>query len=115
MTKTTWTPEECHVLVATFFALPFSAGDDERLECHFIACEFGKSTGTVDRQWRNVADVLKGLQNPKIGRHTRGAVNRYLKDPRRFRRVALLYCRRNGWRLGPLITRQEDQICRGNT
>ena len=38
-------------------------GDDEKPLCRDIAMEFGRTPGTIDRQWRNIKDILNEKNN----------------------------------------------------
>jgi hypothetical protein len=81
----------------------FSIGDDERIECRIIADAIGRSPSSVDRQWRNIAALLKGDTELHIGQLVRDVLQTHLDDPVAGRRLALRIAERNGWSLERLI------------
>ena len=91
------------VLCAIFSTAGFSAGDDERPECKAIALEFGRSPGTVDRQWRNIKDYLAGFDSPKVGYQVKLFSDYTLVNPAIVKRLAIYYCDLNKWDLRELI------------
>jgi hypothetical protein len=98
-----WTSDELNVLTAIFMVGSFSIGDDERIECRIIADAIGRSPSSVDRQWRNIAALLKGDTELHIGRLVRDVLQAHLDDPVAGRRLALRIAERNGWSLERLI------------
>jgi hypothetical protein len=101
--KKSWTEPEIVVLCAIFSSVNFSAGDDESPECNAIAREFGRSTGTVDRQWRNVKDYLAGYDVPKVGNLVKIYSDHLLSKPKIVKELAKYYCELNKWNLFNLI------------
>jgi hypothetical protein len=81
----------------------FSIGDDERIECRIIADALGRSPSSVDRQWRNIAALLKGDTQLHIGKMVREVLEAHLDDPIAGRRLALRVAERNRWPLARLI------------
>ncbi len=98
-----WSTDELNVLTAIFMVGSFSIGDDERLECRIIADALGRSPSSVDRQWRNIAALLKGDTESHIGNLLRGVLRLHLDDPMAGRRLALRIAERKGWQLERLI------------
>jgi hypothetical protein len=98
-----WTTDELNVLTAIFMVGSFSIGDDERLECRIIADAIGRSPSAVDRQWRNIAALLKGDTELHIGQLVGDVLQTHLDDPLAGRRLALRIAERNGWKLQELI------------
>jgi hypothetical protein len=101
--KKQWTESEIVVLCAIFASAGFSAGDDERPECKAIAHEFGRSPGTVDRQWRNIKDYLAGYESQKVGRAVKIYTDHTLNNPLVIKKLAKYYCRLYSWNLENLI------------
>lgn len=101
--KKQWTEPEVVVLCAIFSSVDFSAGDDESPECKAIAKEFGRSSGSVDRQWRNVKDYLAGYEVPKVGNLTKLYADHVLNKPKIVKKLASYYCVLNNWQLSNLI------------
>ena len=91
------------VLCAIFCSVGFSAGDDEKPECKAIAREFGRSPGTVDRQWRNIKDYLAGYDVPKVGNLIKLYSDHALNNPSIIKSLAQYYCKLNNWSLLHLI------------
>ena len=100
---TIWSEDQLRVLAAIFFNASFSIGDDQRDECRIIADVFGRTPSSIDRQWRNMAAVVKGVSGYNIGRLVSLAVTDYLSDPVAYKVIALETCRRNDWPLAGLI------------
>jgi hypothetical protein len=98
-----WSEDQLRVLAAIFFNASFSIGDDQRDECRIIADAFGRTPSSVDRQWRNMAAVVKGTTGYNIGRLVRQAVTDYLSDAVAYKAIALDVCRRHDWPLAGLI------------
>lgn len=98
-----WSEDQLRVLAAIFFNANFSIGDDQRDECRIIADAFGRTPSSVDRQWRNMAAVVRGIKGYNIGRLVRQAVTDYLSDSVAYKAIALEACRRNDWPLAGLI------------
>ena len=90
---------EIVVLCGLFSVMDFSAGDDERIECKRIAAAFGRSPGTIDRQWRNIKDYLAGLPSGKTGQEVKRWTDVMLQDPRLVRSLAVYYCAERNWNL----------------
>ncbi len=103
MARRQWTTDELNVLVAIFMVGKFSIGDDERIECRIIADALGRSPSSVDRQWRNIAAILKGDTKSHIGNLVRDVLQSHLDDPVAGRRLAQRIAERNRWELQPLI------------
>ncbi len=91
------------MLTAIFMVGSFSIGDDERIECRIIADALGRSPSSVDRQWRNIAALLKGDTQLHIGNLVRDVLQAHLDDPMAGRRLALRIAERNRWSLARLI------------
>lgn len=98
-----WSTDELNVLTAIFMVGKFSIGDDERIECRIIADALGRSPSSVDRQWRNIAALLKGDTELHIGSLVRDVLQAHLDDPLANRRLALAIAERKGWKLQELI------------
>lgn len=98
-----WSVEELRVLVAIYFASSFSIGDDARDECRAIADCFGRTPSSVDRQWRNLAAVVKGLPGYNIGSAVRSTVAEHLADPAGSKALAARICSQMRWPLESLI------------
>jgi hypothetical protein len=104
--RNNWTDDQLRVLAAMFFNASFSIGDDARDECRIIADAFGRTPSSVDRQWRNMAAVVKGKTGYNIGALVRQAVTDHLSDPVTYKAYALDICRRRDWPLAGLIVRK---------
>lgn len=102
-TRRAWTSDELHVLTAIFLVGSFSLGDDARDECRVIADAFGRSPASIDRQWRNIAALLKGETEMHIGNLVRQTLQVHLDNPVASRRLALSISVRNHWNLERLI------------
>lgn len=102
-TRKPWVEAEVVVLCAIFTNVGFSAGDDERIECRRIAAAFGRSPGTIDRQWRNIKDYLAGMPCEKVGELVRIWSDTALSDPYVVSQLARYYCNRNGWKIDDLL------------
>jgi hypothetical protein len=87
------------VLVAIFFSVEFSAGDDARPENQAMAGALDRTPSAIDRQWRNVADLQKGIQTLHIGLNVQAALDRYLEGPAKAKEHARAIVDRNRWDL----------------
>lgn len=92
-----WEQDEIDVLIALFFSLPFSSGDDSQSENHAMALAFGRSPAAVDRQWRNVQDVTRGDAVQHVGAAISRSVATFLRDERRGLDRARAVAERRGW------------------
>ena len=99
MKRRAWSEEELVVLVAIFSCSSFSAGDDEKPLCGDIATAFGRSPGTIDRQWRNIKDVLDEKNIKKIGRRLVFWTNKMLNNKSALVVLAKHYCVQQKWDL----------------
>jgi hypothetical protein len=61
----------------------------------------------VDRQWRNIADVLKEKPGVHVGKLVYQAVETYLDNPAGVKSVALEICRQKQWGLLDLVAAGE--------
>ncbi len=77
-----WSRNETDILVTIYFTNSFSAGDDSRPECHTIAGAFHRTPSSIDRQWRNIATVLRG-DTTGIGSNLRDSISAYMDNPRK--------------------------------
>lgn len=98
-----WTIDELRVLAAVFFNSRFSIGDDERDECRAMADCFGRTPASVDRQWRNMAAVVKGDDGYNVGALVKRAVADYLTNPTGSKAIAISVCRQHDWPLESLV------------
>lgn len=98
-----WEDSELAVLIAAFFRNEFSAGDDGHVENHELAAAFGRSRAAVDRQWRNVADLVERKNVLHVGDNVAKAVSEYARDPETGRARARRAARMNAWRVEHLI------------
>jgi len=98
-----WTEAEIVVLCGIFSVSSFSLGDDEKNECKRIAFNFGRTTGTIDRQWRNIKDYLAGYPTKKVGIRVKYWSQTTLDDPATVRRLASHYCSSYQWDLHDLL------------
>jgi hypothetical protein len=80
------------VLAAIYFNSSFSIGDDAREECQAIAESLSRSPASVDRQWRNMAAIVKGDRSYHVGGDVRRAVGDYLANPGGSKALALSVC-----------------------
>ena len=103
MPKVVWSEAEIVVLCAAFANLGFSAGDDEKAESKRIAKAFGRSSGTVDMQWRNIKKYLANGDNRKIGEQVKYWAETTLNRPHVVSSLASYYCRKKNWDLLDLI------------
>ena len=94
-----WTQDELTVLTVIFFQSDFSAGDDGGSMCLQMADAFNRTPSSVDRQWRNIRDVIIEKPNTHIGALVRSAVAKYQADPVRLHKLAAFVCERNRWNL----------------
>jgi hypothetical protein len=92
-----WTEDELDVLIALFFSLNFSAGDDEQGENHIMASSMNRSPSAIDRQWRNIADIHRNKHVSNVGRLVKERLKAHLDgmpdSPGRARETAM----KNGW------------------
>ena len=103
MTRRIWTEAEYVVLVGIFSNFSFNMGDDEKPLCRDIAKAFGRNPGTIDRQWRNINDILKQKNVNKIGSRLVYWTTAMLGNPSKIRALAQLYCDENGWKLASYL------------
>jgi hypothetical protein len=96
------------ILVAIFFNARFAIGDDAQEECQLIADCFGRTPGSVDRQWRNISAVCHRAKDVHIGRLISDCVREYLDDPAVSSQLAVGVLERRGWPLHELLERGED-------
>jgi hypothetical protein len=101
-----WSEAEIVVLSAIFVSLGFSAGDDERPECKRIAAAFGRTGGTIDRQWRNIKDYLANMECAKVGGSVKYWSDVALADPSLIKNLAKHYCEIREWPLADLLERE---------
>jgi hypothetical protein len=99
MKRRAWREEELVVLVAIFSCSSFSMGDDEKPLCRDIAMEFGRTPGTIDRQWRNIKDILNEKNIKKIGARLVFWTNKMLYDKSSLVSLARQYCYQQNWDL----------------
>ena len=99
MKRRAWKEEELVVLVAIFSCSLFTSGDDDQPTCNDIASAFGRSPGTIDRQWRNVKDVLNEKNVGKIGERLIFWTNKMLNDKKAVVHLANRYCHDQKWNL----------------
>jgi hypothetical protein len=100
-----WSVDELHVLTAIYFVGDFSIGDDGRQECRVIADALGRPPASVDRQWRNIAALMRGDTELHIGKRVREILEFHLADPASGKAAAREVAKRNGWDLAHLIDR----------
>ena len=85
------------VLIALFFSLNFSAGDDAQAENHIMASSMNRSPSAIDRQWRNIADIYRDKHVSNVGRLVKVRLKAHIDgmpdSSNRARETAL----RNGW------------------
>lgn len=99
-----WTDDELTVLFAIQVNQPFKAGDDSQAINHRIASELGRRPGAIDRQWRNLKNVLYGLADPgNVSAGVVDIVDHYKGDLSILRRDALDAMDANGWQLHDLL------------
>ena len=103
MPRILWSEEEIVVLCAAFANLDFSAGDDEKGESRRIAKAFGRSSGTVDMQWRNIKNYLANGDNKKTGERIKYWAETTLNRPHVVRKLSRHYCQQRGWDLLDLV------------
>lgn len=103
-----WSLDELRVLAAIYFNSSFSIGDDARDECRVIADAFGRTPSSVDRQWRNMAAIVKGDNSYNVGLLVKQAVADYLADPTSSKRFAVHVCEERGWPVANLMDRPHD-------
>tara|TARA_B100001123_G_scaffold392544_1_gene471814 strand:- start:8915 stop:9910 length:996 start_codon:yes stop_codon:yes gene_type:complete len=72
-----------------------------------MANAFKRTTGSIDRQWRNIAAVDKGKEGYNIGRLVKEAVQDYKNLPDRAKEAARSITLENGWGLDELIYGKE--------
>ena len=106
--STLWSIDECRVLVAVYINSSLSIGDDGRNEAREIVDAFKRSPSSIDRQWRNIQDILRETSISNVGARLKRSVYEYLQDPMAFRKLALYLCDRNNWPLELLIVGGED-------
>ena len=98
-----WSEDEVRVLTAIYFSSRFSIGDDAQEECQLIADCFGRTPGSVDRQWRNISSILEGQGQTHVGRIVKDCVREYLDDPAACTEVARLTMLHRGWSLHEIL------------
>jgi len=62
-----------------------------------------RTPAAIDRQWRNIADLQKGVQTLHIGLNVQAALDRYLADPGGAKAKAKATIKRNSWDLAWLL------------
>lgn len=87
------------VLIAIFSCSSFSLGDDDKPLCRDVAKEFGRSRGTIDRQWRNIKDVLNEKNIRKISSRLVFWTNKMLINKLSVVSLARRYCHQQNWNL----------------
>jgi hypothetical protein len=107
--KRRWGIDEIVVLCGIYASSLFSVGDDEHEECKRIASEFGRSPGTVDRQWRNIKDYLAGKPCKKVGKDIKLWADVMLNDPRLIKRHASYICKQTKWELSDLLEGERSE------
>lgn len=103
MPRRAWTEEEYVVLIAIFTRSDFSAGDDSSPVCMNISIAFGRVPGTIDRQWRNIKDLLNNKNVGKIGAGLSKWTTYSLYNPQNLQKLALEYCEKNQWPLAKYL------------
>ena len=102
-----WSDEELTVFLAIFVSQPFKIGDDNHPECARMARTFGRSTSSIDRQWRNIKHHLFRLDlygiHANIGGNVKAVIDEYRVDLGRLRQDALDIIDRRGWDLEQLV------------
>ena len=98
-----WTEDEVRVLTAIYFNAQFSIGDDAQEECQLIADCFGRTPGSIDRQWRNIASTLQATGVSHVGRIIGDCVREFLDDPAACNQIARATLERRGWPLQELL------------
>ena len=98
-----WTEDEVRVLTAIYFNAQFSIGDDAQEECQLIADCFGRTPGSIDRQWRNIASTLHATGVSHVGRIIGDCVREFLDDPAACNQIARATLDRRGWPLHDLL------------
>ncbi len=99
MVRHAWSDGEYIVIVAIFSVSEFKQGDDNQSLCHDIASAFNRTPATIDRQWRNIGDILNGKPAKKIGKKLIYWTRQMLEDKQMIIRTALEYCKQNNWHL----------------
>lgn len=94
-----WSEEELVVLVAIFACSSFKMGDDEQPLCKHVASVYERSSGTIDRQWRNIKDVLNEKNIGKIGARLVFWTNKMLNNKASVVCLAKHYCHQQKWNL----------------
>ena len=94
-----WSENEIIVLVAIFSCSKFSMGDDNQPLCADIAFAFNRTPATIDRQWRNIKDILDEKNVKKIGQLLVFWTNQMLQKPKKIRATAKLLCDNYHWNL----------------
>jgi hypothetical protein len=98
-----WTEDEVRVLTAIYFNSKFSIGDDAQEECQLIADCFGRTPGSVDRQWRNISSTLQDSRTSHVGRLIGDCVREFLDDPAACTQIARATLNRRKWPLKELL------------
>ncbi len=102
-----WEEAEVVVLCAIFLSQNFSAGDDEKEECNRIAQSFGRTSATIDRQWRNIKSYLKNEDATKVGKLVKKWAEIALYDRQLVVKFGRFYCEKLQWELVDLIVDSE--------
>jgi hypothetical protein len=98
-----WTDDELAILVVAYQHNEFAAGDDRREENARLATSLGRTPAAIDRQWRNIDDVVGGKEVLHVGDNVVAAVEAYERDPNAARERARLIARDRGWNVEDLL------------
>ena len=98
-----WTEDEVRVLTAIYFNSQFSIGDDAQEECQLMADCFGRTPGSIDRQWRNISSTLQVSGTSHVGRLIGDCVREFLDDPAACTQIVRATLERRGWPLHELL------------
>jgi hypothetical protein len=92
-----WSEDELDVLIALFFSLNFSAGDDAQSENHIMASSMNRSPSAIDRQWRNIADIHRDKHVSNVGRLVKVRLKAHLDGMPESLHFAREIALRHGW------------------
>jgi len=76
-----WTESDLRLLLSLYYLLPFSAGDDESDINEELARLLKRSRSAIDRQWRNVDDLVRRNGAGNISQLLRDLVEETRDDP----------------------------------
>lgn len=76
-----WTETDLRLLLSLYYLLPFSAGDDASVINDELSVLLNRSRSSIDRQWRNVDDLVRREGSGNISKSLKSLVEETRNDP----------------------------------